>query len=48
MYSGKIAVPPGEGGIRKSKYQENKHKIYLQLTIRFQKLKTFFANIDSS
>jgi hypothetical protein len=32
-----------------SKYQENKHKIYLQLiTIRFQKLKTFFSNIDSS
>jgi hypothetical protein len=31
------------------KYQENKHKIYLQLiTIRFQKLKTFLSNIDSS
>jgi hypothetical protein len=30
-------------------YQENKHKIYLQLiTIRFQKLKTFFSNVDSS
>jgi hypothetical protein len=32
-----------------SKYQENKHKIYLQLiTIRFQKLKTIFSNIDFS
>jgi hypothetical protein len=31
------------------KHQENKHKIYLQLiTIRFQKLKTIFSNIDFS
>jgi hypothetical protein len=40
---------PKMGRFSPLQYQENKHKIYLQLiTIRFQKLKTFFSNIDSS